>query len=875
MRRSILIALAIIASCAVVLAAAVLLLPAERVGAFAAAQASAALGRDVEVERFGVRLFPRPAVALENVRVGRSTRPDSTLASAERVELRPRLLPLLRRRIVIDEIVLQRPFLHIDVTAGETGDLTARSDSAPAGSGTAAAELDIRRVRITDGTAIYRDTANATAVSLTGITQTLKLSGSVTGGALTRVAASGELAIADMDISAPSVIAWPLRDLRLHVAHDVLIDRDADRVAVDELTVTLQELALDVTGTVTAMTDSLERRLDLRAQTGSVDVAKLIASLPQALLESSGGDVLTGADGFARLDVAVNGRAGAGAIPDVAGVLTLEDAALARGRHGTIASGLNGSVAFSLDSLSSGGITGSVLGEPVRVALSVHDLAAPTGRVSIQAALALAEARKLGLMPDSVQGSGRVAVDITANGSLVEPAEAVLSGSVDLTGVQLDVASLRQPVLVQQGRISLDGRMAAAEDLRATIGQSDVALDFAATEWLPYVLGDTLRAPTITFDARSASFDADEIFGVEPDTYTYGELFFARLADRAIDGKTAAQAAEEVGLGMPEVPPMTMDGRIRATRFVRGAVPFNDVDITIAARAREVDVRAASFRMMGGGIHMTGRLGLAGGNATAGSTQPLALDYTINDVAAGQFLERFTTFRDHLTGDLLVAGSMSMVLDEHLLPVRESVSGAGTAAIIDGEIVNWPLLRALGDRIGVAQFDTLAFSDWSGRYRVAGPKVVLEESMLQSGELGVRAAGSFDLNGSLDLGATLYMPPQWTARVPGAPAAFLTSAAAGDDGRVPIGARFTGSARDPSVSLDMSEAGTRIANAAREAAEREAREAAERAAGQVADRIADRLPPRDSMTAAADSAKKKVEAEVVNRLRRIIKPGGN
>src|SRR5690606_13392539 len=119
--------------------------------------------------------------------------------------------------------------------------------------------------------------------------------------------------------------------------------------------------------------------------------------------------------------------------------------------------------------------------------------------------------QKLGLMPDSVQGSGRVAVDVTADGSLVEPAEAVVSGTIDLTGVQLQVAALEKPVLVQQGRIGLDGRTAAAEDLRATIGQSDVALDFQATEWLPYALGDTLRPPTITFDARSQSFDADEI----------------------------------------------------------------------------------------------------------------------------------------------------------------------------------------------------------------------------------------------------------------------------------------------------------------------------------------------------------------------------
>ncbi|MGH7448907.1 MAG: AsmA-like C-terminal region-containing protein, partial [Longimicrobiales bacterium] len=383
--------------------------------------------------------------------------------------------------------------------------------------------------------------------------------------------------------------------------------------------------------------------------------------------------------------------------------------------------------------------------------------------------------------------------------------------------------------------------------------------------------GDTLRPPTITFDARSALFDADEIFGAKPASHTYGQLFFARLADRQLDGRTAAQAADEAGLGMPDVPPVTMDGRIRATRFVRGAVPLNDVDVTIAARAGEVDVRAASFRMMGGGVHMTGRLGLAAAGATGGATQPLALDYTISDVAAAQFLERFTDFRDHMTGDLLITGSTSMVLDEHLLPVRESVNGAGTLAVLEGEIANWPLLRRLGDRIGVAQFDTLTFRDWTGRYRITGPKVVLEESMLESGELGVRAAGSFDLGGTLDLGATLYLPQEWLARVPGAPAAFLASAAAGNDGRVPVGARFAGTARDPTVSIDMSEAGARIANAARVAAQEQAREAAAAAA----DQLAEQLPPRDSLTAAADSMKKKVESEVVNRLRRIIRPSGH
>ncbi|HEX2165997.1 MAG TPA: AsmA family protein, partial [Longimicrobiales bacterium] len=603
MRRGIYIAAGILVLSAVLMVAAVLLLPAERVGAFAAAQASAALDRDVQVERFRIKLFPRPAVALENVRVTRATAPDSTLASAAVVELRPRLLPLFRRRVIIDGIVLERPVLRIDVTAGGKESLSAFPNDARSPGGSGPAELDIRRLRINDGILTYRDTANATVVTLTGITQTLKLSGSMMNGELARAAAQGELEISDIDIDAPALLAWPVHDLRLRMVHDVDVDRSADRIDVNQLALTVQELELDVTGRISAFMDTLQRSVDLHARTGSVDVARLIASLPPELLESSSGDMLSGAAGHAELDVRVAGRAGAGAVPDVIGTLVLDDAALARGRHGTIASGLSGSIAFSLDSVSTDGITGQVLGEPIRLALTVHDLSGPSGRVSIQTALALAEAQKLGFMPDSMQGSGRVAVDIVAEGSFVEPAEAVLSGSVDLTGVQVQVAALEKPVVVQQGRITLDGRTANAQDLRATIGASDVALNFDASEWLPYALGDTLRPPVITFDVRSALFDADEILGVKPDTYTYGELFVARLADRPIDGKTAAQAAEEVGLGMPEVPPIVMDGRIRATRFVRGAVSFNDVDITIAARDGEVDVRAASFRMMGGGVH--------------------------------------------------------------------------------------------------------------------------------------------------------------------------------------------------------------------------------------------------------------------------------
>jgi hypothetical protein len=854
---------------ALLLTAVVLMLPAERIGAFAAARAEVALGREVGVERFRIRVLPRPAIALEGVTIAGMEAGAEPFVTAARVELRPRLLPLLRRRVIVDELVLESPRVRVEVMADGTTNVpvvTAEEEGAPAGD----AELRIRRLRVKDGHIAYRDLGTGAIADLAGLEQDLRLSGSFLGGELSRMSVEGTLVIGGIDAELPGVLAFPVRGVKLSVEHRLELDRAADRLDIGRLTLGVQEVELAVTGSVAALTDGAARTLSLHAATGTFDVARLIASLPRSLLESGNGDALMGAAGRASVEASVMGRAGDGAVPEVNGVLRLDDVALARRRAGSLARDITGAVVFSNDSVTTGGLEGTLMGEPLRLAFRVHDLAAPHGRVEVRTAVALAEAQRMGLLGEDARATGKVTVNLVAEGAALQAAEALLTGSIGLSGVELTTTALQQPVLVESGVIELRGRDAGALDVRARSGRSDAALDFQVKEWLPYLLGDSARPPVITFDARSNLFDADEIFGLAADEYTYGELFFARLADRPVNGLTAAQAAEKIGLGMPEVPPVQLDGRIRAARFVRGATAFDEVDVSVGARGGELEVRAASFLMMGGGVHLRGRLGLAAGGVQDGRTQPLVLDYTVSDVTADAFLERFTAFRGRVGGAMLLAGDVRMNLDNHLLPVTESVGGAGTIAIVEGRLSNWPLLRELGQRLGMSTLDTLSFRDWTGRFRIAGGSVALEETMLESATLAVRAAGSFQLSGALDIGATVYVPQQQASRIPGAPAAFLVSAVSNADGRVPIGARIGGTVDAPSVRLDLTEAGALVANRAREAAQSEARELADR----IADDLTERLPPRDSIAAAADSLRSKVQQDLQNRLRRILPGGG-
>ena len=855
MRRRVLIAAAIVIIPVLLLLIAVLLMPAERIGNIVATRAETALKRDVSVGSIRIRIVPRPAVVLERVSIGGAT-PNSKLATARRIELHPKLLPLLRRRAVIDEIVLERPQMMVSIAADGTSNLPTLSKSENKGSD---AELRVREIRLQDATLIYRDARTNTAVRLTGVNETLELSGPLTGNK--PVNAAGQLSIDDIDANLPGQVAWPLRNVKLRVDHNLALDRTADRIDIEQLNVAVQEMELQLSGAMRGLKNPQQRSVDLRVATGNVDIEKLIASLPQALLKGTSSEALTGAAGFVKIDAKVSGPLAKGSQPRVAGIVKLADVALARGKHGKIVSNVTGDIRFSLDGISSKGIAGELLGEPLRVAFSVNDFSAPHGKVAIKTALALAEVEKLGFFPKGTSGTGHIAFDVNASGSLLEPADALLNGNVSLNGVQVQTAALKKPVIVQQARIALNGREAMAQQVRAKIGRSDVAIDFHAKEWLPYALGDSTRYPVVTFASQSNVFDVDEMFGVKEEKYRYSQLFFARLSNKTLDGKTAAQAAEEVGLGMPEVPPIQMDGKIRAAQFVRGGVRFDDVDVTIAARNGEMDVRGASFKLMGGDVQITGRLGLA-----SNAAQALVLDYKANDLKAQQFIQRFTNFRDQISGTMLLGGSVQMSLDKQLLPVRESMNGAGTVAVLNGEIINWPLLKALGQKLGVSSFDTIAFKDWNGRYRIAGSKLIIEESEMDARQLSVRAAGSVDLDGTLDLGATLLLPQEHAARIPGASTAVLVKSASDSAGRVPVGAKIKGTARQPSIALDMSEAGKRSVQTARNAAEQEAK----KAAASVADKIAQRVLPKDST--ATDSTKSKVESLVGGGIKKLFKP---
>jgi len=145
------------------------------------AAASAELGREITAEDVGIDLGLGVGVALRGVRVAAdpAVRSDKPLVTAERVEMHMRLLPLVRREVVVDRVAVEAPVANLvrdregRMNIGTFGP-RAKGIPAPAVGGAPAAPplpatrpaFQVAMLRVRNGAFHFRDEATGRMSSL-------------------------------------------------------------------------------------------------------------------------------------------------------------------------------------------------------------------------------------------------------------------------------------------------------------------------------------------------------------------------------------------------------------------------------------------------------------------------------------------------------------------------------------------------------------------------------------------------------------------------------------------------------------------------------------------------------------------------------------
>ena len=874
-KRLLLIAAIVVALPVAALLVLALTLPSEAVARRVADRAEAMLGREVTIADVGVSLIPF-GISLDGITVAGLTPADEPVVSIGELLLRPRLVPLFKRQLIVDQLHLIEPRIDIAVdTAGVSNLPTIEPDSSrePA---SGAVAFDVRDIRIERGVVALNDARTGRAARVDGIDQTLSLAGDLADGRLRSIALEGALAIDSIALRLPGDDDWTARGLRLAVDHRARLLADSGTLHLDSLRVTLQEVALRGAGTVRGLTASDSVRwLDLRFDAEPFDVAHLIESLP-ARLTSRLRDEQAQLGGTASVAATVVGPLGVDTFPAVQGTLSLRDAAAARSGQ-QLLTGLTGEVFFSNDSVTSSGLRGTALGEPLALSFALTQPADPIVRFDLDGAVVLETLSEAGLLPDSMPAvRGRVHADVAGTLQRSSVAGSRIAGTVTLQRFATTTKK-GQAVAIEAGTMTLAGdsvRLAPARVLFA--GQ---ALDVGATvtDWMPRAFGDSTALPDVRFDVRGRRFDVQAALGPAPEP-TFSQLVFARLANSQIDGRPAEAIATERGAAPPELPALEARGTIRIDTVISAGVAYTDVQARLALRPDQLMVEQATFGMMGG----TGDVSAVLTPQADRSGMHTLVQADMTGLASDQFLPRFTSFSERANGKLDLTGVVELMLDGNLLPDRETVQGRGVMTLRDARLAGWPVLRQLGERLGTGAFDTLRLREFTGGFDVAGPMIRFDDALIASEAGNARVAGSFTFAGEVDFGVEARLPAHIASRA-GSMLAGAVAAAAGPSDEIPVGVRIAGMWRRPNVTPDLSQARANVVSAARDAAAREAEQLAEQGARALADRLgiggpdsagadstAARIPSIDSLGTAVEAARDSVENRVRDRLRNIF-----
>ncbi len=808
----------------------------------------AATGRTVDIAAARVALFPPVAVALEDVTIHN---PEGVAGdpfiSVEELRLDVSLMQLLRRRIRIDEIRLQGPQVRVVVDedgrsnaegfgTGATRE-TVRETTPDAGSG-APFQVDIESIRIDDATLSYRDVGKGSAFvvaplaartrvrSEDGDRWTLETSASARIGARLSESASGRVGPWDVEIEGSGSAQDEFRTIRL----------DEGQFRVEELAFSL-----------TAGLDRDEQggggyRASIMGE--DLDAARLVSLMPDSTL-----DARPDLGGRLSVNLGVSGTLGSGVPPVIDGSVDLEEVYIAAADQAPMLTGLRGTWFMAGDSVWTTETEGVALGGPLRVRglVRLGDVSGFVMRVAAQPDLG--GLGSVVTLPDSVTVSGALALDVTARGTLANPAEANLSGRLMPENVSLTLPGVAVPVGLPSGTVILGAEGARWSDLPVRLGADAFVSTGGLADWAAWTRGDG-SVPVLDGSFAGDRFDMDAVFPAPPpdSTVLYGKLVFAQLGDRRIRDRTPGQILEARGIFRPDSLPLGGEVRMSFGTFLSAPYALSDVRARVEFGPRLVRVHDVVAGAYGGTVRADVSLGLGR------DAEPFSLRFTAEDVQAAPFLSATSPLGRFVSGLLSVDVDVSGDMDRVYLPSPATLLGSGSFSLKGGTLHANAVTDALSRFFDVPELRQLSLDDWTAPLLLREGRVVLQESTVRGAFGEPRVAGSVGFGGQLALNLLYRLPAE---RLDSAALARTGVGAAVirrvQSSGVPLDAvlRVAGSVLDPRVSADPSAVGQSVAGALQAEVESEIQGVIEERREELQQRaegLVDRLIPRADTT---------------------------
>jgi hypothetical protein len=756
---------------------------------------SAALNRRVAIGTADLKIFPRPEVRLLRLRV--ENLPDfegMPLATIDELSLRPRLLPLLRKRLEVHTVraVGPRVLLQVD-EAGKTnfGDFVPASRE-DVGTGDTPMALEIRGIELTEGRLGYRDAVSGRSVQIDGLWMRGDLGRDTEG----RLELDMETGVDSLRFAYPP--AWPrgIRGLRVQADLKAIAGPRMRWLEIESGTATLNGLTVRLSGRADSLR-SPRRILDLALRGDRVDLSSLAGALPDSVRGALAVDLW----GDLGLDISIRGALGPGEFPDVEGIVTVRGAGARGASDRVIVESLDADVELLQGRAAFSGVRARLPGGQVSGAGEL----ALDSTLSFEATLAgTADAGELvgALMAAGGDGPalsrGSVQWDVRAEGTVGSPEATLLFGDVGAEGLEISGGRLVRPVEIPSARVSLEGSMARWNDV-VVVASGDALRSSGTVSDLLGGLAAERRAPRIEAAFGGPRLDLDALLGPARAEIGYGRIAWARLANRLLDGRPPEAWASERELRRPGPLPVTGRVTFRVDSVLR--LPYR-----ASAMRGTLLLESDRVRLVDGRFEAYGGAGTASGALWLGDveSEPFRLELSLVGVRAERYLAQNSPLGSLVSGSLTMDLALDGGLDSLALPVTQALNGSGRFEIRDGRIASNALTAGILRFLRLEGVNDLQFDSWTSPFLIEEGLILLDGSDFSGSELIAEATGALGFGGDLNLGA-LVRPDSAlasaAASAAGAAGAVIDRYLRGG-GALELGLRLTGNASNPRVELD-------------------------------------------------------------------------
>jgi uncharacterized protein involved in outer membrane biogenesis len=779
--------------------------------------------RDIAVGKISLKLFPHLGIGIEDLTVSAPQKISfdrDRLLALDEIVLEVSLKPLLRKEVQVNRIRIDKPDLYLEINQRGGANFAMPQDAgereavAPAPAEGSAFALFLSNVQLLGGRIEYVDKTSDRRLLIEGLEHTM--SATVADGGATFFT-EGNTSVDG--ISFGSQNSFMISGLPLTSYQKLTFRSQEGILTLDAIRFAVKDIALDIQGNISNL--NTQPNLDLAIQSSRADVEQLLSLLPPDLLKESQGLASTGEFQF---NMTVKGTVGDGALPEVEGSFSVDDATLqyaglpkaitaiaVSGSFKQPASGKRnrGAGRLDIDKMSAAFGTGTVSGK-----LSVSNFANPNLTAQFKGSMNLAEIKDYYPLEEGTDLRGALRADVALKGRAMKPETIQAQGRIDFREVSIRSPATQNPLDELNGGINFNNDLIEAQRIFCRIGRSDMALQLRLSNYLSLILPEK----------KTSAKPAARV------TLTSNLL---RTEDLLPPQKPEEKGGDKPASAPPILPGVDVDANVTIKKLVTGKFEFENAKGKVRIRDGVIDLQNLSLRAFGGALTTRGKLALI---PEGNNTFDLNLD--INSVQADALLSNFTSFGSHLFGSFSLKGDLSGALNDTLGLNPETLAGKGLVTISRGKLVGYPLTSALASYTGIPQFREVNFNNWTDTFTIANGRIQFGEMKIDAGNADFVVNGSQGLDGSLDYKMLVKLPPNLTdqLKVQGL-AADLVGFLKDKDGRINLNFLVSGTSLNPRIALDQQQ----IEDAAKKALEAQAQEELKKLEEEAKDKLEDAL----------------------------------